>query len=203
MRPRSRTATDIATDDGRSKPRERGGGVHRRTLLSGGLATLVWAALRGEVLAAEAPAKRCIVLWMNGGPSHIDTFDPKTGVTAGPFRSIATRAPGVRIGEHLPRLAESADRLCIVRGMSSREGNHDRARYLGHTGYAPNATVAHPSLGGWVSRELGATSDLPAFVSVGGPSAGAGFFGPEHGPFIVPEAGAPRRTWPQPSTTHD
>ena len=138
-----------------------------------------------------AKAKACILLWMNGGPSHIDTFDPKPGTpSGGSFKAIKTRAAGVQIAEHLPRIASVADRIAFVRSMSSREGNHARAQFLLHTGYAPNPTVQHPSFGAWASRELGDPSaDLPAFVSIGGPSLGPGFLGVQHGPFIVMKAG--------------
>lgn len=141
--------------------------------------------------APSARARRCILLWMNGGPSHIDTFDPKPGSrAAGPLGDTATSAPGVRVSETLPHVAEVADRLTIVRGMTSNEGNHQRARKLAHTGYADNPTVDHPSLGGWISHELGASSgDLPAHVSVHGPGMGAGFLGASHGPFAVSKAG--------------
>jgi uncharacterized protein (DUF1501 family) len=143
----------------------------------------------GATPAPAAKATACIVLWMNGGPSHVDTFDPKPGTpSAGPFKAIRTRAKGVSICEHLPRVADQAHHLAILRGMSSREGNHDRARYLLHTGYAPNPTVIHPALGGWMSEELGPSGDLPTFISLGGPSATAGFLGAQHGPFIVQSA---------------
>jgi uncharacterized protein (DUF1501 family) len=98
----------------------------------------------------------------------------------------------MRLSEHLPRLAERGNQLAVVRGIASKEGNHVRAQYYVHTGYAPNPTVAHPSLGGWVSARLGdAHAELPAFVSIGGPSFGAGFLGVENGPFVLQKAGAP------------
>ncbi len=143
-------------------------------------------AAEGATTAVKAPrAKACVVLWLNGGPSHIDTFDPKTGPTAR-FKAIKTRAKGVELSEHLPMLAEQAHHLAVVRSMTSVEGNHDRARYLLHTGYSPNPTVHHPSFGGWVTEEKGdKSSDLPNFVSIAGPSLGAGFLGLQYGPFIV------------------
>jgi hypothetical protein len=166
--------------------------MERRTFLKLGLGGLfsLWAAPRLARAARPArKAKACIVVWLNGGPSHIDTFDPKSNT---PTKSIATRVPGLQLSEHLPRLADAAQHLCILRGMTSKEGNHDRARHLLHTGYSPNPTVAHPALGAWVSEELGdAKSDLPTFVSVAGPSARAGFLGVEHDPFVVTEAGEP------------
>jgi len=151
---------------------------------------------RRVAAAAEAHGVRanaCILLWLNGGPSHIDTFDPKPGrPTGGRFKAIKARAPGMTLNEHLPRLAERGDRLAIVRSMSSKEGNHARAQYYVHTGYAPNPTVVHPSLGAWTCALLGSeAADLPAFVSIGGPSFGAGFLGVQNGPFVLAKAGAP------------
>jgi hypothetical protein len=175
--------------------------IDRRTLLRAGVSTAFAALVERYVSPrsvwagpAQAPrARACILLWLNGGPSHIDTFDPKPGrPTGGPFKAIKTRAPGMMLSEHLPLLAERADRLALVRGMSSKEGNHPRAQYYVHTGYAPNPTVLHPSLGGWACARLGdPASELPAFVSIGGPSFGAGFLGVQNGPFVVQKAGAP------------
>jgi len=155
--------------------------------------------------AAKKPAKACIVLWLNGGPSHIDTFDPKPGAaTGGKFKAIKTRAKGVEIAEHLPGIADVGNHIAFVRGMTSKEGNHQRARYLLHTGYAPNPTVVHPSLGGWLSAELGdKASDLPAFVSINGPSLGAGFLGVQHGPFTIQKAGMPPANITLPRTVDD
>jgi hypothetical protein len=162
--------------------------LNRRTLLAG-LSGLFAASLLSsrKAAAATASAKSCVWLWLNGGPSHIDTFDPKPGTReGGPFKAIATRAKGMQICEHLPLLAERADRFSLVRSMTSREGNHDRARYLVHSGYAPTPTVQHPSLGGWTSKELRRPDlELPRFVSIGGPSLGAGFLGIEHAPLVV------------------
>ncbi|MEO7112547.1 MAG: DUF1501 domain-containing protein [Polyangiaceae bacterium] len=143
--------------------------------------------------AAKAPrAKAIIVLWMNGGPSHIDTFDPKPGATTARFKAIKTKSPNIQLCEHLPLLAEQADKLTVINSMSSKEGNHDRARYFVHTGYSPNPTIQHPSLGGWVAEEVGVKgADLPNFVSIGGPSIGAGFLGKEYSPFIVQNASVP------------
>lgn len=174
--------------------------VNRRGFIQvgvGGLLSMLFTQwLDPRAAAAElAPhkAKNCILLWMNGGPSHLDTFDPKPGtLTGGSFKAINTRAKDVMICEHMPFLADQADKLAIIRSMSSKEGNHQRAQYLMHTGYSPNPTVTHPSLGGWVSEELGDPKfDLPNFVSISGPSIGAGFLGVQYGPFIVQTAGQP------------
>ncbi|MFO0739391.1 MAG: DUF1501 domain-containing protein [Labilithrix sp.] len=143
--------------------------------------------------ATSAPAgkaKHVILLWMNGGPSHIDTWDPKTGKNAGPHKAIKTSVPGLMISEHMPQLARMANKLAVIRGMTSKEGNHVRANYLLHTGYSPNPTVEHPSFGAWMSKRLGEpSSGLPSFVSLNGTSHGGGFFGVQHGPYVVKNGG--------------
>src|SRR5262249_22255800 len=89
-------------------------------------------------------AKRCLVLWMAGGPSQLETFDPKPGMpTGGPFQKIPTKVDGVQIAELLPGVAARFEDLCLIRSMTSKEGSHARARYLVHTGYSPNPTVHH------------------------------------------------------------
>jgi uncharacterized protein (DUF1501 family) len=161
--------------------------MNRRAFLKSSLGGLLaaWAFSPRKLLAGApaARAKACILLWMNGGPSHVDTWDPKAGSR---FKPIATAVPDIQICEHLPQLAAQAGKLAILRGLSSKEGNHDRAQHLLHTGYAPNPTVAYPSLGSWVLEELGDSKhQLPGFVSINGPSEGAGFLGVEHAPFVV------------------
>lgn len=175
--------------------------MNRRNFMQvgmGGLLSLLFAQWLdpriSRAAAAAAPgkkAKSCILLWMNGGPSHLDTWDPKPGAaTGGPLKAINTRVPGVQVSEHLPQIADVADRIAIVRGMTSKEGNHQRAQYLMHTGYAPNPTITHPSLGGWVSEELGDPNfDLPNFVSISGPSLSAGFLGVQYGPLVIQQPG--------------
>ena len=169
--------------------------VGRRQLLAGssvGLLLGSWLSrARAEERAApQAKAKAVILLWMNGGPSHVDTWDPKDGKIAGPHKAIKTSVPGVSISEHLPRMAAMAQRLAIVRGMTSKEGNHQRAQYLLRTGYAPTPTVIHPTLAAWLSKRKGEPdSGLPASVSLGGASLGGGFFGVQYGPFVVQAPG--------------
>ena len=170
----------------------------RRDLLRAGVTTGLGLAVsrwvEASALADDAltkgKAKSVVLLYMNGGPSHIDTWDPKTGKVAGPNKAIKTSAPGVMISEHLPLLAARANKLAIVRGMTSKEGNHQRAQFLLRTGYSPNPTVQHPTLAAWVNRKLGEpSSGLPGSVSLGGPSLGAGFFGVQYGPFVVQTPG--------------
>src|SRR5215813_1141880 len=93
-----------------------------------------------KTLAADAanhPQRKrsCILLWMNGGPSQLDTFDPKPGhQNGGPFKPIATRVPGIQISEHLARIAHFTDHMAIIRSLHSKEGDHGRATYLLRTG---------------------------------------------------------------------
>lgn len=164
-----------------------------RASLAGGFGLSVSRALERLAFAApsvEAKTKSIILLWMNGGPSHLDTWDPKQGKVAGDGKAIKTNVPGISISEHMPNLARMANKLAIVRGMTSKEGNHQRAQYLLRTGYAPTPTVLHPTLAAWASKRLGEPSTgLPASVSLGGPSLGAGFFGVQYGPFVVQAPG--------------
>ena len=132
-------------------------------------------------------ATRCIVLFMNGGASQLDTFDPKPGtLNAGPFGAIPTTAEGIQFSQHLPQVAEQAHHLAVIRSMVSREGNHERARYLMHTGYAPTGSVRHPTFGSVASHYLdNEDSELPNCVNINSPSFTAGILGAKHDPFVV------------------
>ncbi len=132
-------------------------------------------------------AKHCIVLFMSGGASQLDTFDPKPGTkNGGPFAAIPTSAKGIQVSEHLPNVAEQAHHLSVIRSMVSREGNHERARYLLHTGYAPGGAVRHPTLGSITSHYLeDEFLDLPSCVNINSPTYSGGFLGAAHDPFVV------------------
>jgi hypothetical protein len=147
----------------------------------------------GASLAGYAKAKRAIFVYLQGGPSHLDTFDPKPGrSTGGPWKPVATAIPGVYLGEHLPKLAAEMQRFALIRSMTSKEGNHSRARTLVHTAYSPEATVTHPSFGSAVSAEAGPKAfDLPNFVSIGPQQDSAGFLGVKHGPFVIENPNRP------------
>ena len=112
-----------------------------------------------SVLAARAATenlkhKSCILLWMDGGPTHKDTFDLKPGTKdAGEFTPIQTSVNGVQISEHLPKVAKWMHEGAIMRSMSTGEGAHERARYNLHTGYRQMGAVVHPTLGSIVSAE--------------------------------------------------
>jgi hypothetical protein len=151
-----------------------------------------------ETLAADTaghPQRRrsCILLWMNGGPSQMDTFDLKPGTAnGGPYKEIQTAAPGLKLSEHLPKIAKFGDRIAIIRSMSTKEGDHERATFFLRTGYLPAGPIQYPPLGALVSKELGRDdAPLPNFVSIAPfrffrpNSVGPGFLGPQYAPLIV------------------
>jgi uncharacterized protein (DUF1501 family) len=143
------------------------------------------AAAQGKGGAAARKARAVILLYMNGGPSQIDTFDPKAkSANAAGVKAIGTKVSGMQFSEFLPLLAKQANHLAVVRSIVSKEGNHQRARHLMHTGYVPAGGVAHPAFGAICSAEIG-NGPLPGYVSIGGPGAPAGFLGAAHGPFAV------------------
>ena len=148
-------------------------------------------AFAADLAADPARRRHCILLWMTGGPSQIDTFDMKPGhANGGPFKEIATAVPGMRFSEHLPQLAKHAGSLAILRGLSTKEGDHQRATELMHTGHLPMGPIRYPTVGSALSKALArGESDLPSFVSVnpfvpynvGSP----GFLGAAHAPLTV------------------
>src|SRR6516225_2080511 len=150
-----------------------------------GLTWLDYLTLHAEELRKNH--KACILLWMAGGPSQFETFDPKPGAeTQGPTRAIPTAVPGISIAEHWKNLAGITQELAIIRSMTSKEGNHGRATYLLHTGYSPSGGIVHPGIGSIVASELGpADFDLPHFVSIQGQSIGPSFLGVPYAPFVV------------------
>jgi hypothetical protein len=163
-------------------------------------------ALAAEVAHDPRRTRHCILLWMSGGPSQTDTFDMKPGHdNGGEFKEIATKAPGLRICEHLPMLAEHGDRLAVIRSLNTKEGDHARGAHLVRTGHPPMGPVAYPSVACSLAKELTVPeAPLPSYVSVApfeavSPAAfGPGFLGSRYAPAIVGRGaatpgGPPRR----------
>jgi uncharacterized protein (DUF1501 family) len=191
----------------------RQGVVRRRDFLKVAAVTGMGAGLAGWAQRVSAAAddlrqrgKACILLWMQGGPSQFETFDPKPGhENGGETKAIDTSVPGIQIAENLPETARVMEHFALIRSMTSREGSHPRATSLLHTGYLPTASIQYPTLGAICAHEIArAECELPAFVQVGagGPIAGgAGFLGVEYHPFSVPAAGQlPANTRPATDT---
>lgn len=177
------------------------GVVNRRTFVrslaigAAGAATLGWkdaVTLHAEELRKQGRA--CILLFMNGGPSQLETFDPKPGhANGGPTKSIPTAASGIEIAEPWPKVAEQMRDVSLIRTVTNKEGAHPRAVYQLHTGYIPTAAIKYPTFGSAVAKELGPNEfDLPHFVWVGGQriatGLGAGFLGMQFAPFSVADA---------------
>ncbi|OWK47180.1 DUF1501 domain-containing protein [Fimbriiglobus ruber] len=178
--------------------------VSRRDCLQLGLGALLGggfvSALRARAAGADtpdAPAKACILIWMDGGPTHYETFDPKPDAPAeirGEFKPIATAVPGVQVSEHMTRLARSANKFSLVRSIRHDQGNHGAGNHYLMTGAPPRIPVGcgafvsfHPSLGSVVAAEKGAPAGLPAYFSMPdmSRSGGPNFLGAKYAPFVV------------------
>ncbi|TWT37254.1 hypothetical protein KOR34_22010 [Posidoniimonas corsicana] len=140
--------------------------------------------------------KRCILLWMAGGPSQFETFSPKPDhENGGATKAIGTSVSGIQIAENLPRIAQAMGDIAIIRSMASKEGSHPRASFLMHHGYLPMGGVKFPTLGANVAHQIGdASSELPSFVRIGrgGQNPGnGGFLGVDYDPLILANADRP------------
>ncbi|MCS6850839.1 MAG: DUF1501 domain-containing protein [Gemmataceae bacterium] len=177
-------------------------GISRRQFLRiGGLSALGLSLpgyLRWRHLAAAEgkPVKdvSCILLWMQGGPSHIDTFDPKPEAPVeirGEFQTIPTRLPGIRFSEHLPLLAQQNDKFSLIRGHDPKNGSHGVADHLMMSGHKFNPSLPFPCYGSVIAKERGYRNGMFPFVQLGRNidrrfNGGiAGFLGDEYNPFEV------------------
>src|SRR5258708_823746 len=173
------------------------GVVSRRTFLrsvavgAAAAGTLGWkdaVTLQAEELRKQGMA--CILLFMNGGPSQFETFDPKPDTkNGGPTKAIDTAINGIQIAENWPAVAAQMKEIALIRSMTNKEGAHPRAVYQLHTGYLPSGGVKYPAFGALASKEIGQPdSELPYFVSIGNRffnSTGAGFLGMKYAPFAI------------------
>jgi hypothetical protein len=180
----------------------RDGVINRRAFLRhtavgagalGGLGLLGWKdAVAGAADELRKKGMACILMFMRGGPSQFETFDPKPGhKNGGPTQAIDTAAGGIQIAEGWDKVAKVMKEITLIRSMTNKEGEHQRATYQMHTGYVPTAIIKYPSLGSIVAKELGPKQfDLPHFVSVGNrfTTIGSGFLGMNFAPFVVANA---------------
>jgi len=171
--------------------------LSRRTLLRGaGIAGLSWLTPLADVLALEdekapkgKPARSVVMLWLGGAASQLDTFDPHpTTKIGGGVQSISTAMKGVEFASGLEQTASVMGDVCLIRSMVSREGDHERAFYNIKTGYRPDPTLIHPSIGAVVCHELPeAKIEIPTHVSIlpnQWPARG-GYFGAQYDAFQV------------------
>jgi hypothetical protein len=166
-------------------------------LIGGGLVDAL--RLRGVAGASQARPTSCILVWMDGGPSHYETFDPTPGAPKeirGEFQPIATKVPGVFFSEPMKHLAAIADKLAIVRSIRHNQGNHGAGNHYMMTGAPTRIPVGcgafvsfHPSLGSVTAHERGASGGLPPYFSIPSMSRSGGpnFLGAKYAPFVVPD----------------
>jgi hypothetical protein len=153
-------------------------------------------------------AKNVIYLYMSGGQTHLDTWDPKPGTaTGGPTKAIKTSADGVQLAENLPLTAQQMHHGTVIRSLTSTQGAHEQGNYMMHTSYELRGTIRHPGMGAWLNVfQGGGNSTLPNYVYIGNDSRhpGAGFFPAAQAPLFVnnPEAGL-KNVKVQPGLTED
>src|SRR6478736_2093448 len=173
----------------------------RRGFLSvAGMAGVTWLTPIGTMLARDSelkrePATSVIMLWMQGGPSQLETFDPhpNTNIAAG-TGAIKTAVKDVLVAPGLERVAEEMGSIALIRSMSSKEGDHERGTYNMKTGFRPDPTVVHPSIGAVLCHELPAAGvDIPRHVSIlpGQWAARGGFLGDQYDAFRMDDPAGP------------
>lgn len=182
-------------------------GISRRSALRLGAGGLIGGLTLPRLLELQATAasrkpakaKSCIFLFLEGGPPHMDMFDPKPDSPSdyrGPFGTISTSVPGTFVSEHLPLSAKIADKYTIIRSHSHNDNGHTTGYHLVMTGHKPSFAdgnnpvpnnETYPSLGSVVSRALGQNGPLPPYINLPHAMAagGPGFYGAQHAPFVI------------------
>lgn len=169
---------------------------HFLRIAAGVSLSLALPALEGRAVEArgnERP-KSFILVWLGGGPSQLESWDPHPGTgIGGETKSIKTAMPGVEISNFYPKMADELASLCLIRSMVSKEGDHERGSYLLKTGYRPEQAVVHPSLGAIITHELPAAGvEIPRHLSIVSSQwpARGGFLGNEYDAFQLPDPSA-------------
>ena len=182
-------------------------GISRRDSLQLGLGGLISGGLVGSLrarensaVAAKRQADSCILIWMDGGPSHYETFDPKPEAPLeirGDFRAIPTKTPGIQFSQLMSQMAKMTDDLAVVRSIRHNQGNHGAGNHYMMTGAPPRIPVGcgayvsfHPSLGSVTAKMLGAPYGIPPYFSIPrmSRSGGPNFLGAKFAPFVVPDS---------------
>lgn len=139
-------------------------------------------------------AKNLIYIYLSGGMTHLDTFDPKRGDVMGNTEVINTNVDNMKMGMHLTELAKQADKLAVINSMFSTNGAHEQGQYIMRTGYEKRATIVHPTVGPWAATLLGESGKvLPDSVVIGRSTSNAGFMEPRLSPLPIadPAGGVP------------
>jgi len=166
-------------------------------MIAGGLTGALRAAERSTGVRKKAAAKSCILVWLDGGPTHYETFDPKPLAPVeirGEFAPIQTAIPGVHFSQHMQKLAAINDKFSLIRSIRHNQGNHGAGNHYMMTGAPPRIPVGcgafvsfHPSIGSTVAHQLGAPHGMPAYFSMPrmSRSGGPNFLGEKYAPFVV------------------
>lgn len=175
--------------------------MSRRTLLGAGGGTLLMSSLARQLALADergvtdsARPKSVILLWLQGGPSQLETFDPHPGGKyGGDIKAIATSAPGIQIADTLPQTAEQMHLTSLLRSVTSKEGDHERAVYNIKTGYRPDPTLRHPSMGAVLCQADDAGGDIPRHISIvpGNSPGRGGYLGAAFDAFKINDPAGP------------
>ena len=161
-------------------------GIHRRDLLRAGVLSVGGLSLSGYLQMAHAGqvtpgrATRAIFIELPGGPSHLDSFDPKPNAPdeiRGSFKAINTNVPGIQVSEHLPKLANVMDKFAILRGVSHTLAAHRLGQQYVNTGSKPIPALEYPSFGSVVAKERPGVAEIPTQVAIPRSSQGPGFLG--------------------------
>jgi hypothetical protein len=178
--------------------------LSRRGFLGGvaatGLGALVQPAVAKQLEKAQ---KRVLMIWLSGGSSQLETWDPKPGTdTGGPFQTIATSVPGVHICELLPYTARQMHRMALVRGVNTNMDDHGKGAVIMHTGRMPEPRSEYPHLGSVMAKLLGRDDNpLPGYVHItpragGGFGADSAFLGPKYASVTLPDGKPPANLLP-------
>ena len=160
--------------------------------------------LRAQAAELKKQKKSLVILWMGGGPATIDLWDMKPGsANGGDHKPRSTKADGVQISEHLPKVAAQFQHLSVIRSLTTPEGDHNRGTTLMSTGRSPNPLTEFPHIGSVLANQYAQDveamkhMDLPQFIAVGGGRVGPGFLGMKYAAFNVQNAGnAPENVLP-------
>jgi hypothetical protein len=177
----------------------------RRNLLTAAGGSLFLSPLAARLARADEEAKAgkagdparpksVIMIWLEGGPSQLETFDPHPGgKIGGQVKAIQSSANGIEIADTLPQLAEQMHQAVLIRSVTGKEGDHERAVYNVKTGYRPEPTLLHPSLGAIVCHELEGGADIPRHISIlpGGSPARGGYLGAQYDAFKIGDPANP------------
>lgn len=167
--------------------------LSRRTLLGAGASGLMMSSIASRLARADETSprdrpKNLILVWLEGGPSQLETFDPHAGTKiGGEVKAIATSVKGLQIADTLPQTAEWMHTGSLIRSVTSKEGDHARAIYNVKTGFRPDPTLDHPAVGAVLLDAFPEQADLPRYISIAGtnyPGRG-GYLGAKYDAFKI------------------